>query len=102
MSKTTRELKLKQVRKILSLGSNVEVANKIVYWTDLEVDRLLELRKSMLEDVGILVGNDYKNALKHIKKIIDLEWNGMIDINEYRKRIEDIVLTALDDNNEEV
>jgi hypothetical protein len=46
--------------------------------------------------------NDYKDALEHIKKIIDLEWNGMIDINQYKERIEDIVLIALDDNNEEV
>ena len=46
--------------------------------------------------------NDYKDALEHIKKIIDLEWNCMIDINQYKERIEDIVLIALDDNNEEV
>ena len=44
--------------------------------------------------------NDYRDALEHIKKIIDLEWNGMITIDEYRDRIEDIVLIALDDNNE--
>ena len=54
--------------------------------------------------------NKLYDALENIKKIIDLEWNGMIDINEYRQRIENIVLIALkpermgyiDNNNEEV
>ena len=40
--------------------------------------------------------NDYKDALQHIKNIIDLEWNGMITITEYKERVEDVVLMALD------
>ncbi len=43
---------------------------------------------------------DYKDALQHIKNIIDLEWNGMITLTEYRERIEDVVLVALDDETE--
>ena len=43
---------------------------------------------------------DYKDALCHIKNIIDLEWNGMITITEYKERIEDVVLIALDDETE--
>ena len=42
----------------------------------------------------------YKDALQHIKNIIDLEWNGMITITEYKERIEDVVLIALDDKTE--
>ena len=43
---------------------------------------------------------DYKDALQHIKNIIDLEWNGMITITEYKERIEDVVLIALDNETE--
>ena len=41
-----------------------------------------------------------RDALQHIKNIIDLEWNGMITITEYKERIEDVVLIALDNETE--
>ena len=43
---------------------------------------------------------DYKDAFNHIRALADLEWNGMITITEYKERIEDVVLIALDNETE--
>tara|TARA_B100000902_G_scaffold237207_1_gene224713 strand:- start:2133 stop:2297 length:165 start_codon:yes stop_codon:yes gene_type:complete len=34
---------------------------------------------------------DYKDAFNHIRALADLEWNGMITIAEFRKRVDDII-----------
>jgi len=34
---------------------------------------------------------DYKDAFNHIRALADLEWNGMITIEEFRKRVDEII-----------
>ena len=33
----------------------------------------------------------YQDKIDHIQKLVDLEWNGLITITEFRRRITDIV-----------